>query len=211
MPRKSEPTERQCAVTREVQPVSALIRFVLDPQGEVVPDLKRVLPGRGVWITATKEVVAVAEKDRKKVFGRGFKGEASVEPGLADRVDALMERSALQALSMTRKAGELVTGYAKVEAALRQEDVAGLVHASNAAEDGVRKLAALAAGTQEHANGCQIVRLFDSDQLDLALGRSNVIHAALLAGQASENFLSRVRDLERFRNSSGASSDNGNA
>lgn len=75
MPRKSEPTERQCAVTREVQPVSALIRFVLDPQGEVVPDLKRVLPGRGVWITATKEVVAVAEKDRKKVFGRGFKGK----------------------------------------------------------------------------------------------------------------------------------------
>ena len=178
MPRKSEPPERQCAVTREVQPVSALIRFVLDPQGEVVPDLKRVLPGRGVWITATKEVVAVAEKDRKKVFGRGFKGEASVEPGLADRVDALMERS---------------------------------VHASDAAEDGVRKLAALAAGTQEHANGCQIVRLFDSDQLDLALGRANVIHAALLAGQASENFLSRARDLERFRNSSGASSDNGNA
>lgn len=199
MPRKNEPTERQCAVTREVQPVSSLIRFVLDPNGQVVPDLKRVLPGRGVWVTATKDKVAVAEKDRKKVFGRGFQCEARVEPGLAERVDALMERSALQALAMTRKAGTLVTGFTKVEATLRRDPVAGLIHASDAAADGVRKLAAVLAGNEELANGWQIVRLFDSDQLDLALGRSNVIHAALLAGQASENFLSRVRDLERFR------------
>ncbi|WP_082836900.1 RNA-binding protein [Labrenzia sp. OB1] len=211
MPRKNEPTERQCAVTREVLPVSSLIRFVLDPVGEVVPDLKRVLPGRGVWVSASGDVVAVAEKDRKKVFGRGFKGEARVEPGLADRVDALMERSALQALSMTRKAGGLVTGYAKVDAALRRDPVIGLLHASDAAEDGVRKLAAVAAGREEPANGCEIVRLFDSAQLDLALGRSNVIHAALLAGQASENFLARVRDLERFRSYSNADGTNSNA
>ncbi|GAB4527554.1 MAG: RNA-binding protein [Roseibium sp.] len=211
MPRKNEPTERQCAVTREVLPVSSLVRFVLDPDGQVVPDLKRALPGRGVWVTATKDVVAAAEKNRKKVFGRGFKTEVRVEPGLAERVDALMERSALQALSMTRKAGELVTGYAKVEAALRRDPVSGLIHASDAAEDGVRKLAAVAAGIKELANGCQIVRLFDSDQLDLALGRSNVIHAALLEGQASENFLARVRDLERFRGSPEAHGDKGNA
>ncbi len=211
MPRKNEPTERQCAVTREVQPVSSLIRFVLDPTGQVVPDLKRVLPGRGVWLTASSDVVAVAEKDRKKVFGRGFKTEVNVEPGLAERVDALMEKSALQALSMTRKAGELITGYSKVDAALRRDPVAGLIHASDAAEDGVRKLAAVAAGRNGEANGCQIVRLFDSDQLDLALGRSNVIHAALLAGQASENFLSRVRDLERFRGYSVADDEKSNA
>ncbi|MEO0977482.1 MAG: DUF448 domain-containing protein, partial [Pseudomonadota bacterium] len=74
MPRKNEPTERQCAVTREVLPVSSLIRFVLDPEGQVIPDLKRALPGRGVWVTATEESVAAAEKNRKKVFGRGFKG-----------------------------------------------------------------------------------------------------------------------------------------
>lgn len=211
MPRKNEPTERQCAVTREVHPVSALIRFVLDPEGQVVPDLKRALPGRGVWVTATREIVAVAEKDRKKVFGRGFKTEARVEPGLAERVEALMERAALQALSMTRKAGELVTGYAKVEAALRRDTVVGLVHASDAAEDGVKKLAAVAAGAEKLANGCQIVRLFESDQLDLALGRSNVIHAALLAGQASENFLAHARQLERFRGPSGAHGDKGSA
>ncbi|TYC51853.1 RNA-binding protein [Rhodobacterales bacterium] len=211
MPKKNEPTERQCAVTREVLPVDQLIRFVLDPEDRVVPDLKRVLPGRGVWVRASKDAVATAEKDRKKVFGRGFKGEAVVEAGLADRVDALLERSALQALSMSRKAGELVTGYAKVEAALRRDSVAGLIHASDASEDGVNKLAAVAAGQEKEANGFQIVRLFDSAQLDLALGRSNVIHAALLAGQASENFLSRVREMERFRGTPAASDEESNA
>ncbi len=211
MPRKNEPTERQCAVTREVLPVSSLIRFVLDPEDQVVPDLKRVLPGRGVWVTASNDVVAVAEKDWKKVFGRGFKTEAKVEPGLAERVDTLMERAALQALSMTRKAGELVSGYSKVDAALRRDPVVGLIQASDAAEDGARKLAAVAASRTELANGCQFVRLFDSDQLDLALGRSNVIHAALLAGQASENFLARVRDLEQFRGYSVADDEKSNA
>ncbi|EFO32757.1 transcription terminating nucleic-acid-binding protein [Roseibium sp. TrichSKD4] len=199
MPRKNEPTERQCAVSRKVLPIDLLIRFVLDPEGRVVPDLKQKLPGRGVWVTAAAEAVATAEKDRKRVFGRGFKSEVRVEPGLEKQVDTLMERAALQALSITRKAGELVTGFSKVDAALRAGPVAGLVHAIEASEDGVRKLAAVAASEQETANGWEIVRLFDSTQLDLALGRSNVIHAALLAGSASENFLSRVRELEAFR------------
>jgi len=199
MPRKNEPTERQCAVSRKVLPIDLLIRFVLDPEGRVVPDLKHKLPGRGVWVTAAAEAVATAEKDRKRVFGRGFKSEVRVQPGLEKQVDTLMERATLQALSITRKAGELVTGFSKVDAALRAGPVAGLVHAIEASDDGVRKLAAVAASEQETANGWEIVRLFDSTQLDLALGRSNVIHAALLAGSASENFLSRVRELEAFR------------
>ncbi|WP_417688571.1 RNA-binding protein [Roseibium sp.] len=210
MPRKSEPTERQCAVTRAVLPVECLIRFVLGPDGQVVPDLKRSLPGRGVWVTATDECVRRAEKEGKKVFGRGFKTAAVVEPGLADLVDTLMSKAALSALSISRKAGELVTGFSKVEAALRKDPVIGLIHASDAAEDGIRKLAGVAAGRNETANGPQIVRLFDSTQLDLALGRSNVIHAALLAGQASENFLARARALEDFRSNS-AKKDTSNA
>lgn len=210
MPRKNEPVERQCAVSRKVLSIDRMIRFVLDPEGWVVADLKRALPGRGVWITAAHDSVIAAEKERKRVFGRGFKCEAQVEPGLAERIDALMEKSALQALSMSRKAGELVTGFSKVEAALRRDPVSGLIHASDAADDGVRKLAALATSKKDTANGCQIVRLFDSTQLDLALGRSNVIHAALLAGRASENFLSRVRELEAFRSNS-AAYEQGNA
>lgn len=210
MPRNSEPVERQCAVSRKVLPADNLIRFVLDPEGKVVPDLKRSLPGRGVWVAATYESVKAAEKSRKRIFARGFKADAKVEPGLAGRVDGLLERAALAALSMCRKAGELVTGYSKVEAAIRREPLAGVIHAADAAEDGIRKLAAVAAAKNGTANGLKSVRLFDSAQLDLALGRSNVIHAALLAGQASDNFLARVRVLEKFR-SIAAVEDTGNA
>jgi len=199
VPRKNEPRERRCAVTRTTLPVDRLIRFVLDPEGRVVPDLKTKLPGRGVWITAARQAVETAETDKKKVFGRGFKADVTVEPGLAGQVDTLMIRAALQALSLTRKAGELVTGFSKVEAALRSDPVLGMIHATDAAEDGMRKLSGAAAALGKTANGCPVVRLFDSAQLDLALGRSNVIHAALLAGSASENFLSRVRELEDFR------------
>ncbi|WP_417693870.1 RNA-binding protein [Roseibium sp.] len=202
MPKKNEPTERLCAVSRNVYPVDCLIRFVLGPEDHVVPDLKRNLPGRGVWLLASRSVVESAVKDRRKVFGRGFKGEAQVEAGLADQVDNLLETAALNALSIVRKAGELVTGFTKVEAALKREPLEGLIHAADAAPDGIRKLSAVAAARNETANELQTVRLFDSTQMDLALGRSNVIHAALLAGPASRNFLSRVRELEMFRSNS---------
>lgn len=199
MPKKNEPVERKCAVSGEVKPTSLLIRFVLDPDGNVVADLKRTLPGRGVWLSAETNTVLAAEKASKKVFGRGFKTEAKVEPGLAHRVEKLLERSALQALSFARKAGELVTGFAKVEAALRRDNVIALVHATDASRDGMKKLAAVAAGQYQQTEVMKIIQLFDSDQLDLALGRSNVIHAALLEGQASENFVAHARQLERFR------------
>jgi len=208
VPRKNEPLERQCAVTRQVLPVSRLIRFVADPDGKIVPDLRRKLPGRGVWVSATRAAVDMAE--RKRVFGRALKCEVRVEPGLVDRVEALMTKAALSALSLARKAGEVVTGFAKVEAALRRDPVIALIHASDASEDGIRKLAAVAASRFGTTNGAPVVRLFDSTQLDLALGRTNVIHAALLAGRASEGFLARVRELEAFRAES-AAKDRGGA
>lgn len=197
MPRKNEPLERCCALTREVLPVSQLIRFVEAPDGGLVPDLKAKLPGRGVWVTASAE--AVAEAERKRVFARGLKSAVRVEPGLADRVDGLLEQAALSALSMTRKAGQVVNGFAKVEAALKSGAAIGLVQARDGAEDGVGKLAALARARLAGAGGCPIVRLFVSAQLDLALGQSNVIHAALLAGSASEGFLEKVMRLARYR------------
>lgn len=197
VPRKNEPLERQCALSRAVLPVSELMRFVLDPEGQVVPDLKRQLPGRGVWVTATREAVGTAVK--KRVFSKAFKAEVKVEPGLADLIDTLLVKGVLSSLSLCRKAGELVTGFSKVEAALRRDPVVALIHASDASGDGIRKLAAAAASQTELASGRPVVRLFDSTQLDLALGRTNVIHAALLAGRASEGFLERVRQLEAFR------------
>ncbi|WP_245566164.1 RNA-binding protein [Stappia stellulata] len=199
VPRQNEPLERCCALTREVRPVSQLIRFVAGPDGTVVADLRRRLPGRGVWITATRACVAEAQK--KKAFARGFKdASVRVEGDLAAEVDALLERAALNAVSLARKAGEVVSGFSKVEAALRGGDaVIGLIQASDGGDDGTGKLAAIARARFADAGGCRIVRTFESTQLDLALGRSNVIHAALLAGRAAKNALDRIEDLERFR------------
>jgi predicted RNA-binding protein YlxR (DUF448 family) len=189
-------TERMCAVTRDVKPIDEMIRFVLSPDGEAVPDLKRKLPGRGLWVTASHKTVTDAA--RKNVFARGFKAQVRPRPGLADEVDALLVRSALDALAMAGKAGQAVAGFAKVEAALTQRMAAVLVHASDGAPDGIRKLDA-SARANTAGEPIPVVTVLTSAELDLALGRSNVIHAALLAGPASKTFLSRCRILVRYR------------
>jgi predicted RNA-binding protein YlxR (DUF448 family) len=203
-------TERLCIATRQVRPVGALIRFVVGPDGAVVPDLKRRLPGRGVWVTARRNVVA--EAVRRRAFSRGFKAEVRVSPELPGEVDRLLELSALNALSMAYKAGAVIQGFAKVEAAVAAVPLAALIRARDAGEESGRKLAAAfrwragerrgQAGKDQAGEGQaaeKIVEAFTSAQLDLALGRLNVVHAALLAGRASEAFLVRWRILEDFR------------
>jgi predicted RNA-binding protein YlxR (DUF448 family) len=183
-----------CAVTREAKPADELIRFVLAPDGEVVADLRRKLPGRGVHVTASAECVATAE--RKHLFAKAFEGPVRVAPGLADRVDALLAQRAQSAISLARKAGTAICGYAKVEAALLKGGVAALLDAMEAAPDGV---AGLAAAARRGGANPLLVRVFSTEQLDLAFARTNVIHAALLAGPASGHALARIRDLVRYR------------
>src|SRR5215470_15026374 len=101
-PRRVPGTERMCIVTREVRPVTEMIRFVIGPDGHVVPDLKRRLPGRGVWVTATR--AAVAEAVKRRAFARGFKTEARLAPDFTDEVERLLKQSVLDALSIAHKA-----------------------------------------------------------------------------------------------------------
>jgi predicted RNA-binding protein YlxR (DUF448 family) len=197
-PRGSGP-DRLCVATRAVRPVGDLIRFVAGPEG-LVPDLKRKLPGRGVWVTARRQ--SVVEAVKRGAFKRSLQADIKVPADLADQVERLLVRAALGALSIAHKAGQVVPGYAKAEAAIARDDVAALLHAAEAAPDGVQKLAG--AVRRRHGGGgggedLPLIRTFKSAELDLALGRANVIHAALLAGRASETFLARWRDLERFR------------
>ncbi len=191
-------TERSCALTREVMPVGEMVRFVIGPDDAVVPDVKRKLPGRGLWITGTR--AAVSEAVKRNVFARGFKRHVRAAPELAAETERLLERAALDALAIAGKAGRVVTGAAKVAAALEGDDVLALIHAADAADDGRRKLdAALHRTTHEPPRETVTVETFSGGQLDLALNRPNVVHAALLAGPGSETFIARVRRLERFR------------
>ena len=193
-------TVRMCAVTRQVRPIDELIRFVVSPQGAVVPDLKRKLPGRGLWVSASHR--AVAEASRRNQFGRGFKRDVLTTATLADDTEVLLVRAVIEALAMAAKAGQVVSGFSKVEGALEGRQAKALIHACDGAADGIRKLdAALRqnAGNGDESRPFPVVTALTSEQLDLALGRSNVIHAALLAGPASKTFLSRSQLLVRYR------------
>lgn len=196
--------ERFCALTRDLKPVADMIRFVVGPAGEAVPDLKRKLPGRGLWITATREAIEDAVK--RNVFARSFKRDMKVSRELAAETERLLTRSALDALAMAGKAGHIITGFAKVEAALADGRVIALVHGAEAAPDGKRKLNnALQRNKTPESREIALIEAFDGADLDLALNRPNVVHAAVLAGPASETFLARVARLSRYR--SGKSPD----
>ena len=193
-------TTRMCAVSREVRPIDDLIRFVVSPQSEVVPDLKRKLPGRGLWVSASRQ--AVAEAVRRNQFSKGFKREVRAAATLAADTEALLVRGVIDALAMAAKAGQTVSGFSKVEGVLQQGQAAALIHASDGAADGIRKLDAIPrqnAGNGDESRQLPVVTALTSEQLDLALGRSNVIHAAVLAGPASKTFLSRSHVLVRYR------------
>jgi uncharacterized protein len=189
-------SERLCAATGEVTPVADMIRFVLAPDGSVVPDLKRRLPGRGIWITATRPALSSALA--RKAFARSFKREVRVAGDLVESTERLLERAALDALAMAHKAGRAIMGFARVEAALGRERVAALIQGSDAGLDGVRKLNA-SVRQRPDAENIVIVNTFAISQLDLAFGRANVVHAVLVAGPETEAFLARVARLERFR------------
>jgi predicted RNA-binding protein YlxR (DUF448 family) len=191
---------RMCAVTRAVRPIDELIRFVVAPSGEVIADLKRKLPGRGLWISATHK--AVAEAIRRNQFGKGFKRDVRVAPTLAADTENLLIRSAIEALAMAAKAGQVVSGFTRVEGALQQHQAVALIHAADGAADGIRKLDAILrqnTAKPEESREIPVIDVLTSEQLDLALGRSNVIHAALLAGSAGKTFLSRSQILVRYR------------
>lgn len=194
-PRKGPGAERLCAVTRAVKPVDELIRFVVGPQG-VVPDLKRKLPGRGLWVTADR--ATLKDAIARNVFAKGFKREIRVTPELLEQTEQLLVRSTLDALAIAGKSGLVAAGFAKAEAAINRDAVVGLIHASDASADGAAKLAG-ALRHRDDADRVVLIKAFTTAQLDLALGRSNVIHAALLAGPATETFIARSARLDRFR------------
>ena len=179
-----------CIVTREVKDEADLIRFVRGPGGVVVPDLARKLPGRGVWVSLDRKVLAEAVK--RKLFARGFQAETTIPPDLPDMVAKLLRQQALSLLSLAKKAGEAVAGFMKVEEMLGRGRAKLLVHGTDAAPDGCRKLDRLA------EPGVERVVLFETRELDLAFGRPNVVHAAVAKGGLAEKLSAAVRRIETF-------------
>jgi hypothetical protein len=189
---------RLCAVSRAEKPTDDLIRFVLGPDGAIVPDLARRLPGRGVWVEATHAAVATAA--RRNVFARSLKRPVSVPAELAAQVEALMRKRLAEALSLAKKAGLAVSGFAKVEEQIERGRTAVLLHASDAAADGAAKLdRKFKVLIGEAAAQAATVRDLTGAEMSLALGLSNVIHAASSQGGASKRIVQEAERLRRYR------------
>nr|WP_281262251.1 RNA-binding protein [Acuticoccus kandeliae] len=194
--RRTKPAERTCALTRRTGAPESMIRFVLGPDGDVVPDVKRRLPGRGVWIDATRECVAAAVK--KRAFSRGFKTQVEVSEDLPDIVERLLRRCALERLSFVQKSGALIAGFEKVRSALQSDGPAGLVFASDAATDGRQKLESLAKKACDLHNKGNVIDLFSSAELESTLGRERVVHVALMPCRSSEIFFLDAARLRAY-------------
>ncbi len=194
---------RLCAVSRVELPKDALIRFGAGLDGVVVPDLALRLPGRGVWVTATK--ASIADAVRRKVFSRCFKRTVTVPLDLPERIDGLILKRVLETLSLANKAGLVTPGFAKVDAALETGTVACLLHGSDGSADGSdrldRKFSAINLAREK--TGLVVTEL-TIDQISLAIGRSNVVHAAILSGGAATRLLDEAKRLMRYRASPGA-------
>lgn len=192
---------RMCIVTRESGSPDTLIRFVAAPDGTIVPDLKRQLPGRGCWVKAERSLVEKAVA--KKLFARALKAEVKAPENLAAMVDRLLLVQMTGMMQMARKAGQFVTGSMKVDAAVRSGQALAVFHAADAAADGVRKIDQarkawhLGMETKEVIPSFRILR---EEEMEELMNQNAFIHAAALAGQAGEGVVKRANMLERYRN-----------
>ena len=184
--------ERRDLVTRQVMDESCLIRFVAGPDGSVVPDLARKLPGRGLWVAADRASVETAAA--KGLFARAAKAPLKAALDLADLVDRLLARRCLEQLGLARREGVLISGFEKSAAAIRSGRAAWLIEASDGAADGRGKLLALA----RHQT-TRICGVFGAEDLSLALGLENAIHAVLLTGGRADRWTLEVERLAGFR------------
>lgn len=199
---------RTCIVTRALLPREQLIRFVLDPDGRVTPDIRAKLPGRGVWVSASAELVAQAA--RKGAFARGFKKPVVVSPELAAEVEMLLLQDARQSLALANKAGLAMAGAFQVEGALAKGQVAVLLHASDGSQgeagkmrQALRRMSKGEPGDEPDGENAVLIDFLASGQIGLALGRTNVIHAALKPGAASKAFVTRCARLQTYLKQAG--------
>jgi predicted RNA-binding protein YlxR (DUF448 family) len=202
-PVDGEMSGRMCIVTREKSERNSddFIRFVAAPDGTVMADLKRDLPGRGCWVKAEKAIVEKAVT--KKLFARALKREVIVPPSLADDLDKLLAQQLAGMMNLSRKAGQFITGSSKVDTAIRSGQAIAVFHASDAAADGVRKIdqarKAWHLGMETEAE-IPSFRLFKMAEMEVLMGQNAFIHAAALAGQAAEGVVRRANLLEWYRN-----------
>ena len=192
---RAEARERRDIVSGEVMPDSRLIRFVADPDGNVVPDAGAKLPGRGLWVEASRDAVNKAVE--KKLFSRAAKAQVKADADLSARAEKALVTRMLGDLGIARRSGALVLGFDNVLRALEgPKPPKVLIEAFDGAADGKRKLYAAAHRMELK---CVVIESLTSAELGLALGRENVIHAAVQPGGLAERLTFDAERLSGFR------------
>jgi len=181
---------RRCLVTGEVQPKAGLVRFVVSPEGAVVPDVAERLPGRGLWLTARRDIVNAAVA--KRLFGRAARRPVIVDEALADRVEALLVARCRDLIGLARRAGEAAMGFVKVERMLAAGVAGLLLGAADGGRDGRVRLEALARGLNERAELTAV-------ELGAAFGRDIAVHVALREGRLAAALTRELDRLKGFR------------
>jgi uncharacterized protein len=187
--------QRRCLVSRDSRSREQLIRFVVSPDSSVVPDIEECLPGRGLWLTATRDIIDAA--CRKRVFAKAVRGPVTVDDHLADIIERLLVRRCLSLLGIARRAGEAVTGFEKVREMARGGTAGLLLTASDAAADGRRKIAGAARGA--HFSGEQVAGVLTSVELGGVFGRDAAVHVAVKEGALGARLLTECNRLAGFR------------
>jgi len=186
---RTEPA-RRCIATGEILPKAGLIRFVVGPDGALVPDLLEKLPGRGLWVSANRAVLTKAI--RKKLFARAAKRSVAVSETLVDDVERQLAQRVIAGVSLARKAGRAVAGYEKVKSWLAMGEAAILIQASDGSGRGKSKL------SSPPGKGTYI-GVLTAEELGLAFGREHVIHAALAGGGLTKRVVEDASRLSGLR------------
>ncbi|HIC79521.1 MAG TPA: RNA-binding protein, partial [Kiloniellaceae bacterium] len=169
---------RRCLASGAVLPKADLLRFAVDPEGQVVPDLGERLPGRGLWLQPRRDMMEKACK--KNLFARAAKRQLRVPSDLVEQVELLALRRCLDQLGLARRAGSVVVGFEKVRAALKADRIGLLLQAEDGAADGTDRLRALA---QAVGKGTAVQSFCDAAALGTALGRPAAVHVGVMRGR----------------------------
>ena len=184
-PRRGEESpERRCIASGEVRPKDQLLRFVIGPEDRVVLDLSGTLPGRGLWLSARRDMIEKA--CARNLFARAAKSSAQVPEDLMEQVEEALRRRCLDLIGLARRAGQAVSGFDKVRAWLVSGRAAVLIEASDGSADGRGKISAVGRGVTP---GLPIVELFDAATLGQTMGRDRAVHVAMTRGRLSLRFL----------------------
>ncbi|NIY79411.1 RNA-binding protein [Celeribacter sp. HF31] len=199
MVKSKDETERRCIVSREAEPKRGLIRFVVSPDGLVVPDLAEKLPGRGIWVSADRAVLEEAVK--KKLFAKAARTQVTVPDDFVNLIEAGLADRVVHLISLARKAGGAVCGFEKVKSWLADGHAKVLLQASDGSERGKGKL-----WTPE---GGRWFGHLTSSELGLAFGRESVIHGALSGGGLSKRVVEEANRLLGVRETIGGEGSTG--